>query len=116
MKVSAILASLATVLTIAVASSASASTFWAPVGSAVSPSHLGRVAREAAVGLPGFISGQLTMGEPGQSAGKQKSTATGSCNGCDRQSVLPESVTMVLLGTVLLGTSFAVRRLGRTNP
>lgn len=116
MKFSATLASLAAVMTIALASSASASTFWAPVGSAVSPSHLGRVAREAAVGLPSFIRGQVVAGEPAQSAGQQNASATGSCKSCDRQSVLPESATMVLLGTVLLGTSFAVRRLGRTHP
>jgi len=114
MKVSAILAGLAVLVTMALAGNASASTFWSPVRSAVSPSHLSRVARDAAAGLPGFISGQMTLGEPAQASAQQKS-ASGSCKSCDRQSVLPESVTMVLLGTVLLGTSFAVRRLGRTH-
>ncbi len=116
MKFRATLASLAALMTIAVASSATASTFWAPVGSAVSPSHVSRAVRDAAVGLPAMIGGRLAVGESAPPAGAQTDTASSACNSCDRQSALPESATMVLLGTVLLATSFAVRRLGRTNP
>lgn len=115
MKFSVTLASLTMVMLLGVAGAASASTSWSPVGSAMSPSHLGRAARDVATVLPDLIGGHLKISEPAQSSNSQKAT-TSSCTSCDRQIVASESLTMVLLGTVLLGTSFAVRRLGRSNP
>jgi hypothetical protein len=118
MKSFAILAGLVAVVTAVSVSSADASTLRASIGSTTITSSWSRMSQRVSGVLPSIIGHRWWVAQDGSSRPAASASASGvSCISCERQSsALPESATMILLGTVLLGTSFAARRLGKTHP
>lgn len=110
-------AGLAAAVAIAGAGPAAASTLRVPQGSAVVASAWSHLSHQMSRVRPAFADHRGSTVKDGVVSPRPQDAATGACSGCDRpSSSMPESATMILLGTVLLGTSFAARRLGKAHP